>query len=164
MNLKNFLTTPLQRPLSKGLLIALFVVAALGFADATYLTVEHFLNSIPPCAIGGCETVLTSQYAEVAGIPVALGGSVFYLLILILLKIYFDRKNEKILRFALSITIPAFLATIYFFILQAFVTHAFCVYCLGSAFLALLICIVASLLEPLGRSAVTPPPLPAPES
>lgn len=132
-NLKRLLTTPLSRPLSKGLLTFLFVVAGLGFADAAYLTVEHYGNKIPPCSIGSCETVLSSSFAVVAGIPVALGGAIYYLLILILLKVYIDTKNEKILRSALVFTTAGLLATIYFFILQAFVLHAFCIYCIGSA-------------------------------
>lgn len=143
MHLKNLLTTPLQRPLGKGALAFLFAIAALGFADAGYLTVEHYTNSIPPCAIGGCEIVLTSSYSTVVGIPVALIGSVFYLLFLILLMIYLDTKNEKYLRFALLLTIPAFLATLYFFFLQAFVIHAFCVYCIGSAITSTALFVVA---------------------
>ncbi len=124
---------PLPQSLSKGALIFFFVVAALGFLDAAYLTVEHYLNSVPPCAIGGCETVLTSVYATVGGVPVALLGALYYLAILVLLKIYVDTNKEIYARIALILTIAGMLSTIYFFILQAFVLHAFCVYCIGSA-------------------------------
>ncbi len=123
----------LKQPLSKGTLIFFFVVAALGFLDAAYLTVEHYLNSVPPCAIGGCEVVLTSVYATVAGVPVALLGALYYLVVLVLLKMYLDTKKEIFARIALLLTIAGMLSTIYFFILQAFVLHAFCVYCIGSA-------------------------------
>lgn len=133
MNLKNLLTTPFQRSLSKGVLTFLFVVAALGFADATYLTIEHYNNRIPPCTTDGCEIVLTSVYATIAGVPVALLGAVYYLAILVLLVTYLDSKNEKFVRWALSLTVIGFLASLYLFYLQAFVIKAFCQYCLVSA-------------------------------
>lgn len=133
MNLKNLLTTPLQQPLSRGILTLLFVIAVLGFIDAGYLAVEHYTNSIPPCTIGGCETVLTSDYSVVAGVPVALGGTLYYLAILILLMIYLDSKSEKILRGTLIFTTVGFLVSIYFLIIQAWVINAYCIYCIGSA-------------------------------
>jgi uncharacterized membrane protein len=117
----------------KWLLIALIIVAAIGFVDATYLTVEHYTNANPPCYIGSCELVLTSAYSTVAGIPVALGGVADYLFMLVMLIIFLDSKKEMALRIALYSTAVGFAASIYFFILQAFVIHAFCQYCLGSA-------------------------------
>src|SRR3954469_6403031 len=103
MNLKRFLQAPLLRPLSRGAFIVLFVVALLGFADATYLTVEHYVNAIPPCSIGSCETVLTSQYASVLGFPVSLFGSVFYFLVLVLLMVYRDTKKAVLLNIAATL-------------------------------------------------------------
>ena len=141
--LKRSLTTPFQSQLSKGFFIFLFVTALVGFADASYLTVEHYAHQIPPCAIGSCETVLSSSYSVVAGVPVALGGALYYLTILVLLMLYRDTKNEKILRAALAFTLVGFLFSVYFFIIQAFVLHAFCQYCLGSAFTSTTLFIVA---------------------
>jgi len=65
--------------MTRGLKIAavtMLVLSAIGFLDATYLTVEHYRGEIPPCAIiGGCEAVLTSPQAKIADVPVALLGS-----------------------------------------------------------------------------------------
>ncbi len=48
------------------------VVALCGVADAIYLTVHHYTGEKVPCSIvAGCEQVLTSSYAEIAGIPLA---------------------------------------------------------------------------------------------
>ncbi len=127
------LRQPFQNSPSRGLITLLFVIAALGFADAGYLTVEHYMNKIPPCSIGSCQTVLTSVYATVFGVPVALGGVAYYLIFLVLLMIYLDTKREIFLRSALIFSIFGFLASLYFLYLQAFVIHAFCQYCLGSA-------------------------------
>lgn len=119
------------------------IVAAVGFIDATYLTIEHYMNAIPPCAVGNCEVVLTSVYSVVPGtnIPAALVGALYYLLIVVLVIVLFDLKkdgqNEKlrvlILRKMLSITVFGFLASLWFLYLQAFVLHAYCQYCLVSA-------------------------------
>jgi uncharacterized membrane protein len=135
-HLKRLLTQPLNppaKPVRKWVLVFLVIVASVGFADATYLTVEHYTNANPPCYIGSCELVLTSAFSTVAGIPVALGGALYYLCILILLIIFLDSKKEIVLRVALFGTTVGFAASLYFFILQAFVLHAFCQYCLGSA-------------------------------
>jgi uncharacterized membrane protein len=54
-------------------------VAVLGLADAVYLTVHHYTATPVPCSIfEGCETVLTSLYAEFAGIPTAAFGALAY--------------------------------------------------------------------------------------
>lgn len=133
MNLKKLLTTPFQNSVSKGFIIFLFIVTALGFVDASYLTVEHYMNKIPPCTFAGCDIVLTSPYSQVAGIPDSLLGSIYYLLILILLMIYLDTRKEIILKGTLLFTTAGFLVSVYLFILQAFIIHAYCQYCLLSA-------------------------------
>ncbi len=143
MNLKNFWKNPFQRSISKKIVGFVIFVAAIGFADATYLTVEHFANKIPPCMVGGCEVVLTSAYSTVAGIPVSLAGSLFYLALLVLCIAYLDRKNDIYLRLALFIIALGFLVSIYLFALQAFVIHAFCQYCLISGFISLVLFISA---------------------
>jgi uncharacterized membrane protein len=120
----------------KRLHITFFAIAALGFIDATYLTVEHFLNKIPPCGITGCETVLTSAYSTIASIPVSLLGSLDYLFIIILLMTYYDTRKEIFLRAALLFTVVGFLFSVYFVIIQAFVLGAYCLYCMFSALIS----------------------------
>jgi uncharacterized membrane protein len=58
-------------------------VAVAGLAIAAYLTVAHYAGADPVCAIAhGCATVQQSDYAELAGIPVALLGLLGYVAIL----------------------------------------------------------------------------------
>jgi len=121
----------------------LIILAVIGFADATFLTIEHYSNSIPPCTTDGCETVLTSSYSSIAGIPVALFGAMYYLTMLILLMIYLDAKIEKVLRIALFFSIFGFIFSLYFLYLQAFVINAYCQYCLLSAFTSTAIFVIA---------------------
>ena len=54
-------------------------VAALGLGIAAYLTVVRLTGGTPACAIAhGCEVVQRSDYAELAGVPVALLGLLGY--------------------------------------------------------------------------------------
>lgn len=117
----------------KWIPIALLILAFVGFADATYLTIEHYQNEIPPCTIGGCESVLTSQYAQVIGVPVSLLGSVYYLFLIILLFLFLDYKKEIFLRIPLLFSILGAVASLGFMFVMIFIIKAFCQYCVLSA-------------------------------
>lgn len=133
-NLKNLLTVPLQlHKLPKWIPILFLVLAIIGFADSTYLTIEHFQNKIPPCTIGGCESVLSSGYAVIAGIPISLLGAMYYLLLIILLIIFLDTKKEIILRAHSIVSVIGFIASIGFMYIMIFIIKAFCPYCVVSA-------------------------------
>ena len=119
---------------SNWLLFFFPALSAIGFADATYLTVKHFLGTPIPCAIlKGCEQVANSQYAVVFGIPVALLGSFYYLTILVLAAIYFDSRQPSVLKLLAYLTPFGFLASLWFVYLQVFVIKAICLYCMVSA-------------------------------
>lgn len=118
----------------KGLATIIAGLSFLGFLDATYLTVKHFQNVAPPCTIlSGCETVTTSSYAEIFGVPVALLGAIYYLSVFLLTIVYFDTTKEKILRTAAYLTFVGLFATGWFLFAQAVLLDAWCLYCLGSA-------------------------------
>jgi len=59
---------------------AVGVLALLGLGIAAYLTYLHYAGGSPYCIAGGggCERVQESEYAKLAGIPVALLGLVAY--------------------------------------------------------------------------------------
>ncbi len=128
---------------SKSSLFFILAVAGIGFLDAVYLTIEHYMNAIPPCTFSGCEIVLTSPYAEIAGIPVALLGALYYLAILVLGIAHLDTKENIFISWTYILAILGFIATIYFFLLQAFVINSFCQYCLISTATSTLIFLVA---------------------
>lgn len=76
----------------RGLQPAAFAVALAGLGIATYLTVVHYAGGTPVCAIShGCATVQQSEYAELAGVPVALLGAVGY--VAILTSLVLDRRT-----------------------------------------------------------------------
>ena len=117
-------------------LFALFliIISFIGFLDATYITLKHYLGVPITCSIlNGCEKVTTSVYSTVFNIPVALIGSVYYLIIFALIILYLDIKKETIFYTASKITALGFIASIWFTYLQIFVLKAFCFYCLVSS-------------------------------
>ena len=128
--------TQLQLPpprLSKGLAIAFLIVSFLGFLDATYLAIEHYRGVVPPCTIvEGCEEVTTSIYSQILGVPVALGGSIFYFAIFIISILKFEQENDKFLKYAAFLTPFGFLSSLWFLYLQLFVINAICIYCMFS--------------------------------
>lgn len=127
-----------------SIVIVIFVIALLGFADAGYLTIEHYQGTIPPCTIvSGCERVLTSQYAVVLGVPVALLGTIFYAIVAAGAFAYLEGKHEKIFRVSLFVAIVGVIASIWFLFLQAFVLDSYCLYCLGSAITSITLCVLA---------------------
>jgi uncharacterized membrane protein len=134
----------------KWIIYTYVTIAALGLIDATYLTINHYRDTVPPCFIGSCEQVLTSSYAAILGIPVAVFGVAYYLFILVCLVVYIEsnhtshevRKN-KIMTAILATTVIGFLMSLYFFDIQALVIHDFCQYCLGSALFSTLMFVMS---------------------
>ncbi len=108
-------------------------VALIGLADSIYLTIHHYTGEKVPCSVvEGCEQVLTSSYAEVAGYPLAAFGAIAYFVAfsLAILAAFGNRLMWTVF------TVQVFLMTIFtiwLFYLQASVIGAFCQFCLLSA-------------------------------
>lgn len=136
------------------LLWIIVIVAFLGFLDATYLTVQHYLNTVPPCsATQGCERVLTSQYATLAGIPIALGGVLYYLAVLFLALWYLIQRPNERPRLMFPLTTIGFLVSLVLMYLQFGVLKALCLYCIGSAISSTLLFLAGLLLVLRTRNA-----------
>jgi uncharacterized membrane protein len=109
------------------------VLSLLGLADALYLTIEHLTGQTVRCTIlSGCSEVLSSQYAVVAGMPLAAVGAAAYFAVfsLAVLALFGYRMAGKILT---PLVIAMFFVSVWLFYLQAFVIRQFCQYCLFSA-------------------------------
>jgi uncharacterized membrane protein len=113
--------------------LAAALVALVGVADALYLTVHHYTNEPVPCSlVEGCETVLTSQYAEIGGVPLAAFGSAAYFIAFALaLLAGFGNRSMWTLFGVQSAIMAAF--AVWLIYLQGFVIGAFCQFCLLSA-------------------------------
>ena len=110
------------------------VFALVGLTDALYLTIEHLSGQSVRCMIvTGCDEVLQSSYATVAGgVPVAAVGALAYFTVFSLATLAaFGYAGAR--RLLAPLVLLMFFATLWFFYLQAFRIHAFCAYCLLSA-------------------------------
>jgi uncharacterized membrane protein len=109
------------------------IVALIGLADAVYLTIHHYTAEPVPCSIiTGCEQVLTSSYAEIAGIPLAIFGAVAYLTAFVLAVLSAFRSHLTWTLFGIQVVIMS-LFTGWLLYLQGVVIEAFCQFCLISA-------------------------------
>jgi len=109
------------------------VLALLGLGDALYLTVQDLTGQSLRCTIiSGCSEVLSSPYAHIGKIPLAVLGAVAYFTVfsLAILAAFGYRFAKPLLALLLAIM---FLMTLWLLYLQAFVIHHFCQYCLLSA-------------------------------
>ncbi len=119
------------------------VVALIGLADAIYLTVEHVTGQSVRCTIvAGCSEVLSSQYAVVAGVPLAAIGAAAYFTVfsLAILAAFGYRFAGTLLT---PFVLLMFLVSLWLFYLQAFLIHAFCQFCLLSAAVTTALAVIA---------------------
>ena len=131
--LKRFLNGPSQE-IPNWITILFLLFSFAGFVDATYLTIAHFANVIVPCSLtSGCETVLTSSYSEIFGIPIALFGALYYLTVFALALLYLDTKKAWAIRLLVMLSGMGFVISLLLLHIQVFVIHSICVYCVGSA-------------------------------
>lgn len=113
------------------LLSLMLLLAFLGFLDATYLTISHYKNVAVPCSVTqSCETVLTSTYATIAGVPIALIGALYFLCLLVFLLYLIDRKPQGYLVYLLHLSGVSFIISLFLVYLQGYVLQAYCQYCL----------------------------------
>jgi uncharacterized membrane protein len=110
-----------------------FILGFLGFLVATYLTILHYKHIIPSCSIsGGCEQVLTSQFASIGPIPISLLGSLFYLTVIVLCILILTSYKKLFIDLFYAASAIGFLVSVVLILIQALILHAFCQYCLTS--------------------------------
>ena len=122
------------KSLKHKIAILFLIFSFLGFLDAAHLTIRHYNGSTVICGItSGCNTILSSNYSTIFGVPVALGGALYYLIVFILTVAFLDTKKDKILNLIAKFSVTGLLASIYFVYLQLFIIKSICQYCMLSA-------------------------------
>lgn len=131
-------------------LIALISLA--GLADSIYLTIEHISGRSVKCTIvSGCSEVLSSPYATVGGIPLALIGAAAYFSVFSLATLAaFEYKLAGTLLTLLVALM--FLTTLWLLYLQAFVIGHFCQFCLVSALVTTILTVLVLIARKLQTS------------
>ena len=120
--------------------VVLLALAVLGALISAYLTWTHFAGLTPVCTGSGegCETVQSSRYASILGVPVALLGLIAYGGLIFSTVLW--RETGIYLGFLISLVGTLFSG--YLTYLEIFVIGALCQWCLASAaiMVAALIC------------------------
>ena len=112
-------------------------LALLGLAISIYLTYVHYAGIEPVCSsISNCERVQTSEYADLAGIPVAVLGIAGYAAILLSLRM---RADVTALLSYLAVAFSAYLTWA-----ELFKIDAICQWCVASAIITLVIAVLAT--------------------
>lgn len=115
-------------------------LALVGFVDAAYLTATHYAAAPVFCgASGGCETVLTSAYATVGPVPVALVGVVYYGVASLAAWTPPEAWSRRTAAFLAGLTGVGLAVTAVLVWLQATVIDAWCRFCLVSAAITTLV-------------------------
>jgi uncharacterized membrane protein len=127
----------------RRLRIAIAALSLAGVAVAGYLTWVHYADVEPICAggSGGCERVQSSEYAELAGVPVALLGLIGYGVILASLALPGDTGRFTGALLALA----GFGFSAWLTYVELFEIDAICQWCVASAAIMAALAVLTSL-------------------
>jgi uncharacterized membrane protein len=129
----------------------LVALAVLGLAVSAYLSWSHYAELEPICSgISDCERVQSSDYAQLAGVPVALIGVAGYLAILVSL---WMRPEVTALLAYVGVAFSGYLTWV-----ELFRIEAVCQWCVVSALVVLAIAGLATLRALRAGTASQPEP------
>ena len=124
-------------------------ISLAGLFLGLYLTLYKFgfIGSLA-CNVGSCERVQSSRWSMFLGLPVATWGAGFYVVMLALAVAGLQPRFADSRRLSLSLVVLAgwgLAFTAWLNYLEAFVIHAWCEWCIGSATIVLLLFVLALL-------------------
>jgi uncharacterized membrane protein len=119
--------------LSKIRFPAIASIATIGLIDALYLTVKHLNGEMVKCTVtSGCDEVLSSSYASIAGIPLSYLGLGAYAAVFSL-GVLASFGYSVAARLLPPLIVVMLLMTCWLIYVQAAILEHFCQYCLISA-------------------------------
>jgi uncharacterized membrane protein len=135
--------------------LGVIALAIVGVAISTYLTITHWTDRPVICAgLGSCATVQSSEYARVAGVPVALLGLGMYVAVAVGGMMAVTRPTAALAVFGISLA--GALYSGYLTWLELAVIDAICLWCVASALIVSAIAVLG------GVAALLPQPASGP--
>jgi uncharacterized membrane protein len=112
-------------------------LGVLGIGVTSYLSYVAFNADALTCAIGDCATVQSSDYAKIAGIPIALLGLGMYMTVVALGLVRISRPGySEMATFSLfAIVLASVVYYGYLTYIEIWVIEAICQWCVASALL-----------------------------
>lgn len=137
--------------MKRAAVVIILVLAFLGLADAAYLA-QHETDGTPLiCGVlTGCNAVAQSPHSRLFGFSLGEYGMLFYAFVFVVAALELTLADKLLRRVLQVLAVIGIGVSLYSIYLQVFVIDAFCIYCLASAFITLLILVCASLIEPIG--------------
>ena len=126
---------------ARALRASVAALALAGAAVAGYLTWVRYSGATIACTTGGCETVQSSSYSEIVGVPVALLGLLGYLAIAA--SALRETELFRVAGAAVALAAAGFGA--YLLVVQIAVIGAVCDWCLTSDAIAAALAVVTML-------------------
>jgi uncharacterized membrane protein len=110
------------------------LLAVIGLVVAAYLAITKLTGGAPVCGpLQGCETVASSEYSEVFGVPVAVFGVGFSIALAAFAAAWWRWSDRRALLGAYALGLLGTLVVAGLTYLELFVIHAVCVYCVAYA-------------------------------
>jgi uncharacterized membrane protein len=128
---------------ARGLRAWLAGLAMAGFLISAYLTWTYLNGAVPVCvgSSGGCETVQTSRYSEILGVPVAALDLFAYAVMLVCAVL----RGESAAVSGAFVALVSVLFSAYLSYLELFVLRAICQWCVASAVLVVAYLVLGTL-------------------
>ena len=124
------------------MLLFVFIGMAIAFYDSYAIYNNQLLWCPPP--IDGCNTVAYSPYGRIFDVPMGYFGLIFYLSMFAFAALLaYDPSSRGLRLGALLYAVIGVFLSICFMYIELTLIHAFCIYCLISAILTLLLLISA---------------------
>ena len=124
------------------------VLVVLGLLDSIYLVWVKYTGAYALCGpIGDCESVNSSQYSEIFGIPIALLGAGAYMVMIVLLLL--ENRDQVWAEFGpmivFGMNLIGVLYSIYLTYIEVAVLKAICPYCVISAIILVVLLILSGI-------------------
>ena len=135
--------------------VAILVLAFCGLADSVYIATYEMSGTGIVCGSGSysdCSMVSSNPHAYLFGVPIAWLGVLFYSSIFVLAALELVMWSQFLRRVIQGSSLLGVLAALYFLYIQMFVIGAYCVYCLISGLIALIMFLCASVIEPIRKN------------
>jgi uncharacterized membrane protein len=113
---------------------AMVLLALASLVTAGYLAVEKLLGLAPACGpIRGCDTVAASVYSDLLGVPIALLGWLFSVVLLATTVAWWRRSDGRALYAAYGLGLFGLFVVAALTYLELAVIHAICIWCVAYA-------------------------------
>lgn len=124
---------------NRHLIPALFL-SFIGFIDASYLTIIHYRDVLPSCSVlKGCDIVTTSVFSTIGNVPIALFGTLFYLVLSFFAILIITHPHKNWVKLFSATAYLGFLVSLFLFLIQVLILKAICQFCVSSEIISFLI-------------------------